>query len=82
MSGQLLFHTNFCQALMQSTACPDLPWAIAAGEKGGPVCRFWEHHWVWWTAPFLGAALAAKLYAKYVMPKDQLKELRAEVEQA
>lgn len=46
------------------------------------MCRFWEHHWVWWTAPFLGAALAAKLYAKYVMPKDQLKELRAEVKAA
>ncbi len=46
------------------------------------VRRFWEHHWVWWTAPFLGAALAAKLYAKYVMPKDQLKELRAEVKAA
>lgn len=46
------------------------------------VTGFWEHHWVWWTAPFLGAALAAKLYAKYVMPKDQLRELRAEVEQA
>ncbi|DBA86464.1 hypothetical protein WJX79_005209 [Trebouxia sp. C0005] len=46
------------------------------------VTGFWEHHWVWWTAPFLGAALAAKLYAKYVMPKDQLKELRAEVKAA
>ncbi len=37
---------------------------------------------MWWTAPFLGAALAAKLYVKYVMPKDQLKELRAEVKAA
>lgn len=46
------------------------------------VTGFWEHHWVWWTAPFLGAAIAAKLYAKYVMPKDQLKELRAEVAEA
>ena len=46
------------------------------------ACRFWEHHWVWWTAPFVGAALAAKLYAKYVMPKDQLKELRSEVQAA
>lgn len=45
-------------------------------------CRFWEHHWVWWTAPFIGAALAAKLYVKYVMPKDQLKELRTEVANA
>ena len=34
---------------------------------------------MWWTAPFVGAFLAAKLYAKYVMPKDELKELRAEV---
>ncbi|KAL3162086.1 hypothetical protein ABBQ38_009151 [Trebouxia sp. C0009 RCD-2024] len=42
------------------------------------VTGFWEHHWVWWTAPFLGAFLAAKLYAKYIMPKDQLKELRAD----
>ena len=45
-------------------------------------CRVWTHHWVWWTAPFVGAALAAKLYVKFIMPKDQLKELRDEVQAA
>lgn len=61
---------NKCQACSQV-------W-LASPEQVVDECRFWEHHWVWWTAPFVGAFLAAKLYAKYVMPKDQLKELRTE----
>ena len=58
-------------ALGGKQSCTVLDWLV--------TCRFWEHHWVWWTGPFVGALFAAKLYAKYVMPKDQLKELRDEV---
>ena len=36
------------------------------------VCRFWENHWLWWTAPFVGGLTAGKLYMKFWMPKDQL----------
>ena len=34
--------------------------------------RFWENHWLWWTAPFIGGLTAGKLYTKFWMPKDQL----------
>ena len=67
-------HSSITHSMQPLVICMD---ATQDGHTAG--CRFWEHHWVWWTAPFLGAFLAAKLYAKYVMPKDQLKELRDQV---
>ncbi|KAL3145082.1 hypothetical protein ABBQ38_001694 [Trebouxia sp. C0009 RCD-2024] len=36
------------------------------------VTGFWENHWLWWTAPFVGGLTAGKLYTKFWMPKDQL----------
>ena len=38
-------------------------------------CRFWENHWLWWTAPFIGGLTAGKLYTKFWLPKDQLPDL-------
>lgn len=38
----------------------------------GAFGRFWENHWLWWTAPFVGGLTAGKLYMKFWMPKDQL----------
>ena len=37
--------------------------------------RFWENHWLWWTAPFVGGLTAGKLYTKFWLPKDQLPDL-------
>lgn len=36
------------------------------------VTGFWENHWLWWTAPFVGGLTAGKLYTKFWLPKDQL----------
>ena len=38
-------------------------------------CRFWDNHWLWWTAPFVGGLTAGKLYTKFWLPKDQLPDL-------
>ncbi len=37
--------------------------------------RFWDNHWLWWTAPFVGGLTAGKLYTKFWLPKDQLPDL-------
>lgn len=42
------------------------------GATGCGLPRFWENHWLWWTAPFVGGLTAGKLYTKFWMPKDQL----------
>ncbi|DBA90629.1 TPA: hypothetical protein ACH3X1_003857 [Trebouxia sp. C0004] len=39
------------------------------------VTGFWENHWLWWTAPFVGGLTAGKLYTKFWLPKDQLPDL-------
>ena len=39
------------------------------------VCRYWDHHWIWWTAPFIGGLTAGKLYEKFWLPKEQLAAL-------
>ncbi|KAK9815773.1 hypothetical protein WJX72_009249 [[Myrmecia] bisecta] len=35
------------------------------------VTGYWDHHWIWWTAPFIGGITAGKMYASLFLPKDQ-----------
>jgi len=37
------------------------------------VTGFWEHHWIWWTAPFVGGLTAAKVYSLLFMPRSFFK---------
>ena len=31
--------------------------------------RFWENHWIWWTAPFVGGISAGLIYKNLFMEK-------------
>lgn len=33
------------------------------------VSGFWDNHWIWWTAPFIGGASASVTYQKLFLPK-------------
>ena len=46
--------------------------ACTAGCVLSAHCRYWDHHWIWWTAPFIGGLTAGKLYEKFWLPKEQL----------
>ena len=46
--------------------------APAAVAEHCVVCpRMWEHHWIWWTAPFIGGPAAAVLYSRLFLPMKQ-----------
>ena len=46
--------------------------AEVANDILSALCRYWDHHWIWWTAPFIGGLTAGKLYEKFWLPKEQL----------
>ena len=53
-----------CVCVCVSVSVTYLVWAV--------MYRFWENHWLWWTAPFIGGLTAGKLYTKFWLPKAQM----------
>ena len=59
-------------ALLIYFVAPISSMCINPARAFGPAIAsgFWEHHWLWWTAPFVGGLMAVVPY-KYMLQNEE-----------
>jgi glycerol uptake facilitator-like aquaporin len=64
----------FTIPLLIFTVGPVSSMCINPARAFGPavVSGFWEHHWIWWTAPFLGGLAAILPYKALRIPNTRI----------